>query len=98
MLPSIPPPARGSQQRESREPNRRNNPLESPVTLQLALRILRGIRQRYEIERTAHPDTRLYSVHVALDDSDMLWIAATIEALEKPTAVGATEANQILTA
>jgi hypothetical protein len=43
------------------------------------------------MERTAHPDARLYSVHVALDDSDMVWIAATIEALEKPVA-GATEA------
>lgn len=75
--------ARGNQQRESREPTRCNNPPESRVTLRLALRTLRGIRQRYESERTAHPDSRVYCVHVALDDSDMLWIAATIEALER---------------
>jgi hypothetical protein len=31
-------------------------------------------------------------VHVALADSDMFWIAATIEALEKPILAGATEA------
>jgi len=31
-------------------------------------------------------------VHVALDESDMLWIAATIATLEKPIAAGATEA------
>ena len=87
------PPARGSQQGESRKPTRRNNPPESRVTLQLALRTLRGIRQRYEMGRTGHPDAHLYRVHVALDDSDMVWIAATIEALEKPAAVGATEAG-----
>jgi len=85
-------PARSSQQREWHKPNRRNNASESRATLQLALRTLCGIRQRYEMERTAHPDARLYSVHVALDDSDMLWIAATIEALEKPLAAGAAEA------
>ena len=82
--------ARTSQQRESREPNRRKNPPESRVTLQLALRTLRGIRARYEMERATHPYTRLYSVHVALDDSDMQWIAATIEALEDPVAARAT--------
>jgi hypothetical protein len=85
-------PAPSSQQRELREPHRRNNPPESQVTLQQALRTLRGIRQRYEIERTAHPDARSFSMHVAVGDSDMFWIAATIEALEKPIAAGATEA------
>ena len=88
LLPS----ARSSQQRKSREPNRHDNPAESRATLQLALRTLCGIRQRYEMERTAHPNARLYSVHVALDESDMLWIAATIATLEKPIAAGATEA------
>jgi hypothetical protein len=44
------------------------------------------------MERTAHPNAHLYSLHVALDDSDMVWIAATIEALENPVAAGATEA------
>ena len=89
------PPARSGQQRESRKPNRRNDPQESRVTLQLALRTLRGFRQRYEMERTAHPEARLYSVHVALDDSDMVWITATIEALEKPVTAGATDAKNI---
>jgi hypothetical protein len=69
----------------------RANPPESQGTLQQALRTLRGIRQRYEMERTAHPDVRSYGMHVALGDSDMFWIAATIEALEKPIATGATE-------
>ena len=60
----------------------RNDPPETQVTLQQALRTLRGIRQRYEMERTAHPYMRSYNVQVALGDSDMIWIAATIEALE----------------
>jgi len=59
--------------------------------LHQALRTLRGIRRRYEIERTAHPDA-LCNLHVALADSDMNWLDATIEALEEPIAAGATEA------
>lgn len=86
------PPVRGGQQRESREPNRRNNSPESRLILQLALRTLRGIRHRYEMERAARSHCRIYSVHVALDESDMVWITATIEALERPVAVGVTEA------
>lgn len=70
----------------------RINLCDTRVTLQQALRTLRGIRQRYEMERTAHPDARSYKVHVALGDSDMFWIAATIEALEKPIAASAIEA------
>ena len=70
----------------------RNNPPESQGTLQQALRTLRGIRHRYEMERTAHPDAHHYNVQVALSDSDMIWITATIEALEKPSAAGAAEA------
>jgi hypothetical protein len=66
------------------------NPPENQATLQQALRTLRGIRRRYEIERSAHPDA-LCNLHVALGDSDMNWIDATIEALEKPIAAGATE-------
>jgi len=62
-----------------------SNPPESQVTLEQALRTLRGIRRRYEIERTAHPEVRS-NVHLTLGDSDMLWITATIEALEKPIA------------
>jgi hypothetical protein len=72
-----------------------NDPPESQVTLQQALRILRGIRRRCEIERTAHPDARS-NVHVALGDSDMIWITATIEALEKSmAAAGAIEAGHL---
>ena len=70
----------------------RDDSPESQVTLQQALRALRGIRRRYELERTAHPDMHSYNVHVALGDSDMIWIAATIEVLEKPIAAGVTEA------
>ena len=71
-----------------------SNPPESQVTLEQALRTLRGIRRRYEIERTAHPEARS-NVHLTLGDSDMLWITATIEALEKPIAAGATEAGHL---
>jgi hypothetical protein len=69
-----------------------NDPPESQTTLQQALRTLRGIRRRYEIERSAHPDT-LCNLHVSLGDSDMNWIDATIEVLEKPIAAGAAEAT-----
>jgi hypothetical protein len=64
-----------------------------PATLQHALRALRGIRQRYEMERTAHPNGRSFTVHVTLVDSDMFWISATIEALEKPIAAAETPAE-----
>jgi len=70
-----------------------NDPPESRVTLQQALRTLRGIRQRYERERTAHPDAHALTVHVALVGSDMFWISATIEALEKPIVRAATESS-----
>ena len=70
------------------------NPRERQINLQQALHTLRRIRRRYEIERTAHPNTRS-NVHVALGDSDMIWITATIEALEKPIAAGATEADHL---
>jgi hypothetical protein len=52
--------------------------------LEQALRTLRAIRQRYETESDASSGRkRAYSVQVALNYSDMLWITATIEALEK---------------
>jgi hypothetical protein len=88
-------PSAGSsqQQRDSCKPSRRNNPPENRVTLQLALRTLSGIRKRFEMERAAHPDTHARRVHVALDDSDLRWIAATIEALEEPAAAGTSEAT-----
>ena len=62
------------------------------AALRQALRTLRGIRKRYEMERTAHPDWRSLNVQVALGASDMNWLDAAIEALEKPVAAGATEA------
>jgi hypothetical protein len=70
------------EQREWREPGERHNP-PNQVTLQLALRALRGIRQRYETGRVARPDARRYSQHVVVNYSDMAWITAAIEALEK---------------
>jgi hypothetical protein len=52
--------------------------------LEQALRTLRAIRQRYETESDASSGRkRSYSVQVALNYSDMLWITATIEALEE---------------
>lgn len=52
--------------------------------LEQALRTLRAIRQRYETESDASSGRkRSYSLQVALNYSDMLWITATIEALEK---------------
>jgi hypothetical protein len=55
--------------------------------LQQALRTLRGIRQRYEAGHKADSDyVRSYSVQVALGYSDMLWITAAIETMEKAVA------------
>lgn len=50
-----------------------------------ALRMLRTIRQRYETGRRRSDSdfVRSYTVHVALSKADMLWIDATIAALEK---------------
>lgn len=56
---------------------------ESQVEIQQALRTLRGIRQRHEIARARYLQPRFLTVHVALDDADMRWIAAVIDALEK---------------
>ena len=86
------PPA-NSQRRESRDPNRLNerNPSERQLSLQRAMRTLSAIRQRYEVGHHAHPDARSYSVEVVVDDGDVAWITATIEALEKTIAAVATE-------
>ena len=56
---------------------------ESQVRLQQALRTLRGIRRRHEIARARYLQPRFLTVHVALNDADMRWIAAVIDALEK---------------
>ena len=60
---------------------------ESQVRLQ-ALRTLRGIRQRHEIARARYLQPRFLTVDVALDDADMRWIAAVIDALEKAIGAG----------
>jgi hypothetical protein len=62
-----------------------------PKSLQRALRTLRAVRQRYEKGRNAHPDARSYSLHVVVDHSDVAWITAAIEAVEKAIAAGAPE-------
>jgi hypothetical protein len=55
-----------------------------------ALRTLRGIRQRYETGRKVDSTyVRSYTVQVALGYSDMLWITAAIETLEKAIAAEA---------
>jgi hypothetical protein len=62
------------------------------VNLQLALRTLRGIRQRYEIDRARNSDARLLTMHVALGYADICWINAVIEVLEESIARSATDA------
>ncbi|HEY1874873.1 MAG TPA: hypothetical protein VGG67_10755 [Steroidobacteraceae bacterium] len=78
-----------SQRRKPRDANWRDhkNPSESLLALRQALLTLRAIRLRYEIDRRSS-DTRIRSVLVALSCADMLWITATIEALEKAIAAG----------
>ena len=78
-----------SQQRKPRSTDWRDNgnPVQSHRVLRQALLTLRAIRLRYEIDRR-NSDTRVRSVLVALSCADMLWITATIEALEKAIAAG----------
>jgi hypothetical protein len=78
----------------SRSTDRRieRNALESQVSLQRAVRTLRAILQRYEMDRVANSHTRSHSIQVALGDTDMCWIAAAIKVLEQSIARGATEA------
>jgi hypothetical protein len=68
------------------------SPSESQVSLQRALRTLSAIRQRYELGHHVHADARFYRVNVVVEGGDVAWISATIEALEKAIAAGATEA------
>ena len=57
-----------------------------------ALRTLRGIRQRYDTERSADSDSgHAYTMHVALGSGDMHWLTAAIEALEKAISTGVDE-------
>ena len=81
-----------NQRRESRDPTWRDdrNPLVSQVSLRQALRTLRAIRLRYEIDHR-NSGARLRSVLVALNCADMQWVTAAIETLEKAIAAGAIE-------
>jgi len=76
-----------TQRRKPRSPDWRthSNPSESRRALRQALLSLHVIRLRYEID-CRNSDTRSRSVLVALSCADMLWITATIEALEKAVA------------
>ena len=70
----------------------KRNLSESQVRLKQAVRTLRGIRQRHEIAHAQYSESRLLTVHVAFNDTDMSWIAAVINALEKAF-VDAAEAD-----
>jgi hypothetical protein len=58
----------------------------------MALRTLRGIRQRYEIDRARNSDARFLTIHVAVGHADICWINAAIEALQESIAGSATDA------
>lgn len=81
-----------SQRRESRDPPWRDNrnPAVNQPSLQQALRTLRAIRLRYEID-SRNSQARLRSILVALSCADMRWVTAAIETLEKAIAAGVTE-------
>ena len=68
------------------------NPPGSQASSRQALRTLRAIRQRYEIDRARNLDAPFLKVHVALGYADMCWITAAIEVLEKSIAGSATDA------
>ena len=70
------------------------NVSECPVRLNQALRTLRAIRQRYEIDRARNPGARSLTLEVGLGDADICWISAVIELLEKSTAGSATHAGE----
>ena len=59
------------------------NASQTRASLQQAVRILRAIRLRYEIDRIRNSDACPQSVNVALGHADMCWITAAIEALEQ---------------
>ena len=64
---------------------------ESQENLHRAVRTLGAFRERYETGRNAGSGyLRSYTVQVALGYTDMLWITAAIEALEKAIADSAT--------
>jgi hypothetical protein len=86
-----------SRRRMARDPTRgdsRNLP-GARASIQQALRTLRAIRLRYEIDRRKS-DARIRSVLVALSCADMRWVTAAIDTLEKTIAKGATEAAGVV--
>jgi hypothetical protein len=76
----------------NRAKTERNVP-ESHERLQQALRTLRAIGQRYEIDRARNPDGRSFTLKIALGCGDMRWISAVIELLEKSTATATDSAG-----
>jgi hypothetical protein len=66
---------------------------ESQVSLEQALRTLRALRQRYETARNGNANVCFLSIQVALAYTDMSWLSAAIEALEKVIVAGAAEAG-----
>jgi len=67
---------------------------ERQASLQQALRTLRAIWQRYEIDRMRNSDQRARVVHIALGRSDMCWITAAIGAPEEAVAAAAKVPGQ----
>jgi hypothetical protein len=55
------------------------------VTLERALRALRGIRARYDLEGEVSLHAGIHRLHLVLDRADVAWITATIDALERAT-------------
>jgi len=64
------------------------------ASLRQALHTLRGIWQRYEIDRVRNSGLRAQVVHVALGHADMRWITAAIGALEEAVAAAAQVSGQ----
>ena len=64
---------------------------QSQLNLQQALRTLRALRQRYEMACNGNSNSRFLSIQVALSYTDMSWITAAIEALEKAIVPAASE-------
>ena len=85
-------PTAANPQVSNRAKTERNVP-ESHERLQQALRTLRAIGQRYEIDRATNPDERSFTLKIALGCADMRWISAVIELLEKSTATATDPAG-----
>jgi hypothetical protein len=62
------------------------------MNLLQAMRTLRALRQRHETARNGNANACFLSIQVALGYTDMSWITAAIEALEKAIVAGTAEA------